>query len=176
MDRSVIDFENGAVPSVNSTLSGGLLIVKEFVTAAVASLAFAVLFRVNKRHLLWAGLGSIITFAIYYLLEKNLFFAAIISAVFTALYSELSARIHKAPTLVFLITGIIPTVPGKYLYQTMRYLLEQNSALALQNFLDTMKIALGIAAGVVGVAIGWSVISDWVKKIYRKIKEQETVN
>jgi uncharacterized membrane protein YjjB (DUF3815 family) len=67
-------------------------------------------------------------------------------------------------------------VPGKYLYQTMRYLLEQNSALALQNFLDTMKIALGIAAGVVGVAIGWSVISDWVKKIYRKIKEKKPTN
>lgn len=165
-----------SVPSVNSTLSGGLLIAKEFACAAVASLAFAVLFRVNKRHLLWAGLGSIITFAIYYLLDENLFFAAIISAVFTALYAELSARIHKAPTLVFLITGIIPTVPGKYLYQTMRYLLEQNAELALQNFLDTMKIALGIAAGVVGVAIGWSVISDWVKKIYRKIKEQKTVN
>lgn len=161
-----------SVPSVNSTLSGGLLIVKEFVCAAIASVAFAVLFRVNRRHLLWAGLGSIITFAIYYLLEENLFLAAIISAVFTALYSEISARVHKAPTLVFLITGIIPTVPGKYLYQTMRYLLEQNAALALSNFLDTMKIALGIAAGVVGVAIGWSVISDWVKKIYRKIKEK----
>ena len=162
-----------SVPSVNSTLSGGWLVVKEFVTAAIASLAFAVLFRVNKKHLLWAGLGSIITFAIYYLLDKNLFLAAIISAVFTALYSELSARIHKAPTLVFLITGIIPTVPGKYLYQTMRYLLEQNADLALSNFLDTMKIALGIAAGVVGVAIGWSVISGEIKRIYGKIKEKK---
>ena len=161
------------VPSTNSPLDGGLLVAKQFITAAIASLAFAVLFRVNKRHLLWAGLGSIITFAIYYLLEENLFLAAIISALFTALYSEISARVHKAPTLVFLITGIIPTVPGKYLYQTMRYLLEQNAELALQNFLDTMKIALGIAAGVVGVAIGWGVISGEIKRILAKTKEKK---
>ncbi len=139
-----------------------------FATAFVASVAFAILFRVNKRHLLWAGVGSILTFAIYYVIIEfgggNVFLAALISAIFTAVYSEISARVHKAPTLVFLITGIIPTVPGKYLYQTMRYLLEQNVELALSNFLDTIKIAVGIAVGVVGTAIAWSLLYGEFKK------------
>ncbi len=157
----------GTIAPGDYALSGGWLIAKEFMTALVSALAFAVLFRINKKHLFWAGLGSIVTYGIYYLvvtLSQNVFLAALISAIFTALYSEVSARAHKAPTLVFLITGVIPTVPGRYLYNTMRYLLEQNWPLALDAFLSTMKIALGIAAGVVGVAIAWGTISGEIKR------------
>ncbi|MBQ9733866.1 MAG: threonine/serine exporter family protein [Clostridia bacterium] len=156
----------GTIAPSDYLLTGGWLIAKEFITALISALAFAVLFRVNKKHLLWAGLGSIVTYGIYYLvvtLSGNVFLAALISAIFTALYSEVSARLHRAPTLVFLITGVIPTVPGRYLYNTMRYLLEQNWPLAMSAFLNTMKIALGIAAGVVGIAIAWGTISGEIK-------------
>ena len=151
---------------------GDIVVLKDFVTAFIASVAFAIIFGVNKNRLLWAGIGSILTFAIYYVLEENLFVAAIVSAIFTALYSEISARVHKAPTLVFLITGVIPTVPGRYLYNTMRYLVEGNWTLAGKFFLDTMTISLGIAAGVVGVAIGWGMIADVVKKYKPIIREK----
>jgi uncharacterized membrane protein YjjP (DUF1212 family) len=153
---------------------GDFVILKDFITAFIASLAFAIIFRVNKKHLIWAGIGSIVTFAIYYALDDNLFVAAIVSAIFTALYSEISARTHKAPSLVFLITGVIPTVPGRYLYTTMRCLVEQDWPLALSYFLDTMKIAIGIAAGVVGVSICWSLMSDTIKKYTSKIKANKT--
>ena len=123
---------------------------------------------------MWAGIGSIVTFAIYYALDDNLFVAAIVSAIFTAVYSEISARTHKAPSLVFLITGVIPTVPGRYLYTTMRCLVEQDWSLALSYFLDTMKIAIGIAAGVVGVSICWSLLADVIKKHMAKFKSNKT--
>ena len=164
----------GSIPPSDYALTGGWLIAKEFITALVSALAFAVLFRVNKRHLVWAGIGSIVTYTVYYLIATfthNVFLAALISAVFTALYSEISARVHRAPTLVFLITGVIPTVPGRYLYNTMRYLLEQNWSLALEAFLSTMKIALGIAAGVVGVAIAWGIIFGKIKNRRENIKK-----
>lgn len=151
---------------------GDIAVIKDFIVAFIASVAFAIIFGVSKNRLLWAGIGSILTFAIYYVLEENLFVAAIVSAIFTALYSEISARVHKAPTLVFLITGVIPTVPGRYLYNTMRYLVEGNWTLAGKFFLDTMTIALGIAAGVVGVAIGWGMIADVVKKYTPIIREK----
>ena len=163
----------GSVPSVDFPW-GDWMIFKDFITAFVASVAFAILFRVNKKHLIWAGIGSILTFAIYYLLDDDLFLAAIVSAIFTALYSEISARVHKAPSLVFLITGVIPTVPGRYLYTTMRCLVEQDWMLALSYFLDTMKIAIGIAAGVVGVSICWSLTSDVIKKYTAKIKTKKS--
>lgn len=142
--------------------------VTEFAMAFVASVSFAVLFRVNKRHLLFAGIGSLLTYAIYYFLlecSADLFTAAIVSSIFTAAYAEICARGRKAPTIVFLLTGVIPTVPGRYLYNTMRYLLEQKWDLALDSFLDTMKIALGIAAGVVFVAMLWSILYERVKSL-----------
>lgn len=151
---------------------GDVAVLKDFVVAFIASVAFAIIFGVSKNRLLWAGIGSILTFAIYYVLEENLFVAAIVSAIFTALYSEISARVHKAPTLVFLITGVIPTVPGSYLYKTMRCLVEGRWAEGGKFFLDTMTIALGIAAGVVGVAIGWGMIADVVKKYAPVIREK----
>lgn len=161
----------GNVPSVDFDW-GNLAALKDFITAFVASIAFAIIFRVNKRHLLWAGIGSIVTFAIYYLLDDKLFLAAIVSAMFTALYSEISARVHKAPTLVFLITGVIPTVPGRYLYTTMRCFVEGDWAGGAAYFLDTMSIALGIAAGVVSIAIGWGMVADTVKKYFPALRKK----
>ena len=163
----------GSVPSEDFPW-GDFVVLKDFVTAFLASLAFAIIFKVNKKHLMWAGIGSIVTFAIYYALDDNLFVAAIVSAIFTAVYSEISARTHKAPSLVFLITGVIPTVPGRYLYTTMRCLVEQDWSLALIYFLDTMKIAIGIAAGVVGVSICWSLLADVIKKYMAKFKSNKT--
>lgn len=163
----------GSVPSEDFPW-GDFVVLKDFITAFLASLAFAVIFKVNKKHLMWAGIGSIVTFAIYYALDDNLFVAAIVSAIFTAVYSEISARTHKAPSLVFLITGVIPTVPGRYLYTTMRCLVEQDWSLALSYFLDTMKIAIGIAAGVVGVSICWSLLADVIKKHMAKFKSNKT--
>ena len=159
----------GNVPSADFEW-GSIAVIKDFITAFVASIAFAIIFRVNKRHLLWAGIGSIVTFAIYYLLDDRLFLAAIVSAMFTALYSEISARVHKAPTLVFLITGVIPTVPGRYLYNTMRCFVEGDWSNGATYFLDTMTIALGIAAGVVSIAIGWGMIADTVKKYFPNLR------
>ena len=162
----------GNVPS-NDFDWGEWVVLKDFITAFVASVCFAIIFRVNKRHLLWAGIGSILTFAIYYVLDDSLFLAAIVSSIFTALYSEISARVHKAPTLVFLITGVIPTVPGRYLYNTMRCFVEGNWGDGANYFLDTMTIALGIAAGVVGVAIGWGLIADTVKKYTSLMRDRK---
>lgn len=163
----------GSIPSEDFPW-GDFVVLKDFITAFLASLAFAVIFKVNKKHLMWAGVGSIVTFAIYYVLDDNLFVAAIVSAIFTAIYSEISARVHKAPSLVFLITGVIPTVPGRYLYTTMRCLVEQNWSHAIAYFLDTMKIAIGIAAGVVGVSICWSLTADAIKKYKAKTKASKT--
>lgn len=159
----------GSVAACEPNRNGMIL---EFSMALVASVAFAVLFRVSKRHLLFAGIGSLLTYAIYYFLLEggaDLFVAAIVSSVFTAFYSEICARVRKAPTIVFLLTGVIPTVPGRYLYNTMRYLLEQNADLALSSFIDTMKIALGIAAGVVFAAMTWSVFYDRLHSLAMKL-------
>ena len=72
-----------------------------------------------------------------------------IASMIVAAWSEILARIMKAPTNIFLITGIIPLLPGGALYYTMNALLEENRGEFLRNGTSTITSTLGIATGIV---------------------------
>jgi uncharacterized membrane protein YjjB (DUF3815 family) len=63
------------------------------------------------------------------------------------LLAEIFARMFKAPATVFLITGIIPLVPGGGLYYTMDALIDGNMALFAEKGIEAAGIAGAIAAG-----------------------------
>jgi len=58
------------------------------------------------------------------------------------------ARILKTPVTVFLITGIIPLVPGGNLYYTMNYVLAKQWHLSSLYGQKTILIAIAVAAGI----------------------------
>ena len=133
----------------------------------VASVAFAVVFRTGPRHLPFAGIGGLVTYALYYLVayfNPGVFLAAFLSTMFAALFSECCARWRHAPAAVFLFPSIIPTVPGGGLYYTMRYLLSGEKEMMLYYLSQTMKVALGIAGGIVSVSVFVGVLYDIKKK------------
>lgn len=145
----------------------------QLIASFVTSIAFAIMFNTNKRHLIYIGICGLGTYAIYYTVIfflKSAFWAAFISSVFTALFSEIIARIRRAPTVIFLLTGIIPTVPGSSLYYTMRYLILSDFDIALKKLIETLEVGLGIAGGIVTVSIIFSSIMDYIHK--RKKKTQ----
>ena len=146
------------------------------VTSFTGSLAFALIFKINPKHLFLGTMCGLFTYAVYYTVSYFTdmeFFAAFLSAVFTALFAEIAARIRRAPAMVFLIPGIIPTVPGGALYRTMRHLISYEWDLALDAFLTTMKIALGIAGGLVAVPMIMGIIYDIVKKMQTKVVKKQ---
>lgn len=49
---------------------------------------------------------------------------------------------------VFLITGTLPAVPGAAIYRSVYYFLQNDSALATKNLLETIQIAGAIAMGI----------------------------
>ena len=137
------------------------------VTSFIASVAFAVIFRVNKRHLILGGVAGLVTYFIYYTAEfltGAVFIAALVSTLFTALFSEIAARVRRAPAIVFLIAGVIPTVPGGALYRAMRYGLESSWELSFANLIDALLISLGISSGILIVAIAFAVMKDKQRK------------
>ena len=90
------------------------------------SAAFAVVFKVNIRHVVFGALNGLFTYFVYYTTDyflKSAFLAALISTAVAALLAELLARARRAPANVFLIPGVIPTVPGSNLYFFMRNML-----------------------------------------------------
>ena len=66
-----------------------------------------------------------------------------------ALYSEIAAIVLRAPATVFLIPGIIPTVPGLTVYRAMAECMSHNTAGFIEKGIETFKIGGAIAAGVI---------------------------
>ena len=131
------------------------------------SIAFAVLFKSATRHLIPAGLSGVVTYFVYHLglyFEFPLFAVAFLSTFAGASFAELYARMRKTLVTVILSAAIIPTVPGGDIYYTMQNVLLGNGNLAIKYLWQTMSIALGIAGGIVVVAIIFKIISDTIAK------------
>ncbi len=134
----------------------------------IASIAFSIVCRINKRHLILAGCLATVTYFVYYtalFFDADLFVAAFISTSVAALLSEILARVRHAPALVFSLAAVIPTVPGGNLYYAMRDLISSNTEGAAENFVITLKIGLGIAGGIVSVSIIFAVFLEALNKI-----------
>ena len=143
------------------------------ITSFFCSMAFAIVFKINKRHLLFGGLGGFFTYFAYhtvYFFLSSAFAAAYISTVIAALFAEFMARVRKAPTSVFLIPSVIPTVPGSNLYYFMQNLIHSNSTNAISQLVTALSVALGIAGGTVTVSIVFGTIQDKIAKNKAKTK------
>ena len=81
------------------------------------------------------------------LIASDMIAILIASALLTALSRRLSVW-EKAPTIIFLVTGIFPLVPGASIFYTAYYLFQGNQALALTYGLAAMKTSIAIALGI----------------------------
>lgn len=139
----------------------------QIITAAVGTLGFSIYFRVSEKNVIASTLGGAIGWAIYlaaFKLTGNMFFANFAAALIVYLYSEIMARILKAPANIFLIPGIIPLLPGGPLYYTMYGIVEGDKALFSENGTKTAAITFGIAVGIVVGAVFMSYITKLKNK------------
>ena len=141
------------------------------IASFIGSCSFAVVFNINKRHLFTDGILGAINYFSYdatLFLTDNVFLSAFIATTAVTVCAELLARKKRAPTILYLVTGLIPIVPGSNAYYCMRYLLESNVANAMQQLIATALIALGIAGGIVVVSIVFGIINDYIAKRKQK--------
>ena len=115
------------------------------------TMAFSVLFGAAPRHYFRCGVVGAIGWSIYLLVKaliaSEMVAILIASACLTALSRRLSVW-EKAPTIIFLVTGIFPLVPGSSIFYTAYYLFQGNTALALTYGLAAMKTSIAIALGI----------------------------
>lgn len=131
------------------------------VVTGAAALGFALFFNVDKRHVLVATLGGVLTWAIDYLLMmhiEGIFIPCVIASVFAAIYAEVLARVTRTPSVVFFIIAVIPLVPGRGLYYTMYNAVSGNAEACLEFGEMTMFYAAGIA---VGICVVTAVVQIW---------------
>ena len=128
----------------------------QLVAAAVSTVGFAGMFHCHPRHLLPVAIGGFCSHGIYLLagqLGAIPFISAVCASLFFALFSEVMARILRAPATVFLIPCAIPMVPGGSLYNAMVALISKDPAAAFGYLSIAAQVALGMACGIVAVSI-----------------------
>ena len=153
------------IPEV-SVEQGDLFII-QLITSFVTSVTFAILLKANKRHLINGGICGTLTFATYfgiYTLTSSLFWAAFISTAVATLFAEVNARAVKAPSIIILMAGVIPTVPGGYLYRAVRDFVRGLIPSSMSWLGSAAAVALGIAGGIVSLSIIFGIVNDYINK------------
>ena len=75
--------------------------------------------------------------------------ASFFGALGVVLISRLLTVRMKCPITIFLISGIIPLVPGAGIYFTAYYLVTDELSMAAQRGMEALKIAFAIVLGIV---------------------------
>lgn len=128
-----------------------MTLILEFIAAVFATGAFSVLYHVPKEHWLYAGLTGGIGWIVYRLFLDDLdtalaIFVAVLAVTFLA---RIFAVMRKAPVTIFLVSGILPLVPGVGIYYTSYYFIMEDALLAGRYGVETVKIAIAIALGII---------------------------
>lgn len=118
----------------------------------LASIGFGLKFQMQKRYLVWAGLGGALTRICYLLLlqviDARLVYS-LLAAMFASLYAEIMAMKFKMPSTVFLYPAIIPLTPGSLIYATAVNFLLQDTKAMWANAADCALTLFGISIGFV---------------------------
>lgn len=138
--------------------------ILQLIYAFIGSFGFAMLFNIKLKRLLPASLGGMLAWGVYLIINyfmHNLFFAVFLASIFAAVYSEISARILKAPTTIFANPALIPLVPGRSLFYTM-----QNAVLS--DWDKVLHYALETVIFISAITLGLSIVSALFKMFTKK--------
>ena len=123
----------------------------ETLCSGLASVAYAALFQVDKRHYVPCAITGAIGW-LAYRLSQQLGMSVPMARFFATLPMAALARwfavTRRAPVIVFLLGGIFPLVPGSGIYYTAYYFIQGNSAMTAMKGVESFKVAVGIALGI----------------------------
>lgn len=143
--------------------------ILQIVGAFVAMYWFAVLIETPKKYLPMAGVVASVGWFVY-LSCQNKGADAVLATFFSALtvtfISHVLARKLKTPVTIFLIAGIIPTVPGATMYRIAYYVILGDNDMSIHYLMEMFKIA-----GAIAVAI--FIIDSLFRIYYREMMKRE---
>lgn len=132
--------------------------------AIIPSVAFAILFTVPKKYLIWVAIGGYVAFlskslSIAYLGCGPILSTFIGSVAISLLYIYIGPKL-RTPRQVFTVASIIPLIPGKFAYTTMMSLIQfynmetgnHDAIEYIQSFYDN-----GLITACVMLAIGFGI-------------------
>lgn len=119
--------------------------------AAVATVGFSLLFGVPARYYPSCAMIGGVGWLAYLLPYSSVSIATFAATVIVILLSRWFAVREHCPVTIFLISGIIPLVPGAGIYRAAYYTVTNQLYLAVQTGFDAVKVAVAIVLGIVFV-------------------------
>ena len=147
-------------------------IIIKIIAGVIATLGFAILFRLKPSHWPFAMLDGLFACICYFAFTELFggnFLPNLLAAFVASLFADFFARICKAPSTVFILPGCIALVPGGSLYYAMSNLLSENREVAVEYFLTTLTIGIAIGGGIIAA----SLLQVAIQAISRKIKRKK---
>ena len=148
-------------------------IIIKIIAGAIATLGFAILFRLKPSHWPFAMLDGFFACVCYFAFTELFggnFLPNLLAAFVASVFADLFARICKAPSTVFILPGCIALVPGGTLYYAMSNLLSENREVAVEYFLITLTVGIGIGGGIIAA----SLLRVTIQAISKKLKKKKS--
>jgi uncharacterized membrane protein YjjB (DUF3815 family) len=122
--------------------------------AFFATISFCILFSVPMKQYLFCGFTGAVAWLCYLLVVSFDFspvLATFIAAIILTSFSRIFAIRRRVPVTVFLTAGIFPLVPGAGIYYTTYYMIMNQPSQAANKGIETIKLAVAIALGIMSV-------------------------
>ena len=138
-------------------------ILRAVIGAFFGTVGFAMLVHIPKRAWFLSGLIASLSYLVYWFMTYLGLpdpMAIFIGSLFGSLCGLLSARRMKIIGTVFLMSAVIPVVPGLGLYRMMAALgrgqIADGASVGIQTMITVAMIALGLGAGAFTDRVLWS--------------------
>lgn len=121
----------------------------------IACAGFMIVFNIHGRGKLLCALGGAITWGVYCLalaLGCSSLLCCFIAAAAAAVFSEIMARVRKYPAISYLISSLLPLIPGAGIYYAALQTMQGNLSAAAGYGLNTLATAGVMAAGILVVS------------------------
>lgn len=125
--------------------------VVQTIGAFLAVISFSLILELPKKHVILAGGIGAASWLVYLLVHASsgsVIAAAFLSSLLVALSSHIFAQIFKAPVTVFLVAGILPSVPGTSIYRSVSYVIANNPDLSSHYLVETLQVSGAIAMAI----------------------------
>ncbi len=147
--------------------SGTFASVIQVAMAFIGCIGFAIYLNMKRKQVIYSGIGGAIAWIIYLLIADfmgGLFIPTLVASVFIGIYSEIMAKVNKAPATIFFTSVAIALIPGSALYYAMDALIDRNVESSASYGNTALTIALAISMGIVLVAVFNKIIHEIRRK------------
>lgn len=126
------------------------------ISGMLGTVGFSILFKSDRNRILCNAVGGALTCLVYLLschFFDHILVQNLIPALFVSAYSEIMARVVKAPATPILACSIISLVPGGKLYYTTYYFVVGDMEKFDITLTETLQIAAGLAIGIICISV-----------------------